>query len=49
VGILGSKAAKESLDKEIQHYEKYPPHGLIKWMKNKHEEDQQEKWDQPPK
>jgi hypothetical protein len=38
------EAAKEALDEEIQHYEKYPPQDLIKWMKNKHQKEQQEKW-----
>jgi hypothetical protein len=38
------EATKEALDEEIQHYEKYPPQDLIKLMKNKHQEEQPEKW-----
>jgi ribonuclease HI len=37
------EAVKEALDKEIQHNEKYPPQDLIKWMKNKHKEENQKK------
>jgi hypothetical protein len=43
VGIPCNEEAKEALDEEIQHYEKYPPQYLIEWMKNKHQEEQQEK------
>jgi hypothetical protein len=39
VGVPGNKtadeAAKEALDKEIQHFEKNLPQDLIKWMKIK--------------
>jgi hypothetical protein len=38
-------ATKEALEEEIQHYEKYPPQNLMKWMKNKHQEEQQGKWE----
>jgi hypothetical protein len=49
VGIPGNETAdevvKEALDEEIQHNEKYPPQDLIKCMKNKHQEEQQKKWE----
>jgi hypothetical protein len=40
VGVSGNEAAKEALDEEIQHNEKYPPQDLLKWMKNKHQDEQ---------
>jgi hypothetical protein len=44
------EAAKEALDEEIQHNKMYPPQDLIKWMKNKHQQEKQQKngKDQPP-
>jgi bisphosphoglycerate-dependent phosphoglycerate mutase len=52
VGITGNETAdevvkevKEALDEEIQHNEKYPPQDLLKWMKNKHQEQKQKKWE----
>jgi hypothetical protein len=47
VGIPGSEtadyAAKEALNEEIHHTETYLPQDLIKWIKEKHEQEQQEK------
>jgi ribonuclease HI len=47
VGIPGNETAddaeKEALNEEIHHTETYPPQDLIKWMKEKHEQEQQEK------
>jgi hypothetical protein len=46
LGITGNKtaddAAKEALNEEIHHTETYPPQNLIKWIKKKHEQEQQE-------
>jgi hypothetical protein len=49
VGILGNEAeandaAKEALNEETHHTETYPPQDLIAWIKEKHEQKQQEKW-----
>jgi phosphoribosylaminoimidazole carboxylase (NCAIR synthetase) len=39
VRIIGNETADElakvALDEEIQHYEKYPPQNLRKWMEKK--------------
>jgi ribonuclease HI len=49
VGIPGNDTAdevvKKALDEEIQHNEKFPPQDLIKWMKNKQQEEQQKQWE----
>jgi ribonuclease HI len=49
VGIPGNQtsddAAKEALNEEIHHTETYPLQDLIKWIKEKHEQEQQEKWE----
>jgi hypothetical protein len=37
-------AATEKLNEETHHTETYPPQDLIEWIKEKHEQDQQEKW-----
>jgi hypothetical protein len=38
-------AAKKALNEETHHTETYPPQDLIAWMKEKHEQEQQEKWE----
>jgi hypothetical protein len=38
-------AAKETVNEETHHTEKYPPQDLIAWIKEKHEQEQQEKWE----
>jgi hypothetical protein len=38
-------AAKEALNEEIHHPETYPPQDLMEWIKEKHEQEQQEKWE----
>jgi hypothetical protein len=38
-------AAKETVNKETHHIETYPPQDLITWIKEKHEQEQQEKWE----
>jgi hypothetical protein len=43
VGIPGKEAAKEALNEEDHHTETYPPHDLIAWIKEKHEQEQQQK------
>jgi hypothetical protein len=49
VGIPGNKAAddaaKEVLNEEAHHTETCPPQDLIAWIKEKHEQEQQEKWE----
>jgi hypothetical protein len=49
VGIPGNEAtddaAKEALVEETHHTETYPPQDLIAWIKEKHEQEQQEKWE----
>jgi hypothetical protein len=49
VRIPGNEAAddtaKEALNEETHHTETYPPQGLIAWIKEKHEQAQQEKWE----
>jgi hypothetical protein len=49
VGIPSNETAdevvKEALDEDIQHKEKYLPQDLIKWMKDKHQEEQQKQWE----
>jgi hypothetical protein len=38
-----NEAAQETREEVIQHYKKNPPQDPIKWIKNKHQEEQQEK------
>jgi hypothetical protein len=38
-------AAKEALNEKIHHTETYPTQDLIAWIKEKHEQEQQEKWE----
>jgi hypothetical protein len=38
-------AAKEALNEETHHIETYPPHDLIAWIKEKQQQEQQEKWE----
>jgi ribonuclease HI len=38
-------AAKEALNKKTHHTETYPPQDLIKWIKEKNEQEQQKKWE----
>jgi hypothetical protein len=45
VGIPGNDAAKEALNEETHHTETYPPQDLIAWIKEKHEQEQKEKWE----
>jgi hypothetical protein len=45
VGFPGNDAAKEALNEETHHTETYPPQDLIAWIKEKHEQEQQEKWE----
>jgi hypothetical protein len=37
--------AKEALNEETHHTETYPPQDLIAWIKEKHEQEQQENWE----
>jgi hypothetical protein len=39
-----SRAAKEALNERIQITEKYPLQDLTKWIEQKYQENQQEKW-----
>jgi hypothetical protein len=47
--IPGNKAsddaAEEALNEETHHTEPYPPQDLIAWIKEKREQEQQEKWE----
>jgi hypothetical protein len=45
VGIPGNESATEALNEETHHTETYPPQDLIAWIKEKHEQEQQEKWE----
>jgi ribonuclease HI len=49
VGIPGNKAtddaAKETLNEETHHTETYLPQVLIAWIKEIHEQEQQQKWE----
>jgi hypothetical protein len=49
VEIPGNEAADdaviEALNEGTHHTETYPPHDLIAWIKEKHEQEQQEKWE----
>jgi hypothetical protein len=49
VGIPGNKAAddaaKEALNEETHHTETYSLQVLLVWIKEKHEQEQQEKWE----
>jgi hypothetical protein len=38
-------AAKEAMNKETHHTETYRSQDLIAWIKEKHEREQQEKWE----
>jgi ribonuclease HI len=43
------EAGKKALAEEIQHYEKYPPQDLIKWIKiNTKKNNKKNGKDQPP-
>jgi hypothetical protein len=48
-GIPGNEAAdyaaKEALNEETHHTEPYPPQDLIAWIRVKHVQEQQEKWE----
>jgi hypothetical protein len=53
VRIIGNETADElakvALDEEIQHYEKYPPQNLRKWMEKKTKKNHKKNGeDQPP-
>jgi ribonucleotide monophosphatase NagD (HAD superfamily) len=47
--VIGNEAAddaaKEELNEETHHTETYPPQDLMAWIKGKHEQEQQEKWE----
>jgi hypothetical protein len=49
VGLPGNEAAddaaKKTLNEQTHHTETYPPQDFIAWIKEKHEQEQQEKWE----